>query len=52
MQFLDMFMHDGDSETIDDAIRRHGGEGSAARDRYLGLAPDEQAALAAFVQGL
>jgi CxxC motif-containing protein (DUF1111 family) len=52
MQFLDMFMHDGASETIDDAIRRHGGEASAARDGYLGLTLEQQAALVAFVQGL
>jgi CxxC motif-containing protein (DUF1111 family) len=52
MQFLDMFMHDGASETIQQAIQRHGGEGSASRARFLGLAPDQQAALVAFVQGL
>jgi CxxC motif-containing protein (DUF1111 family) len=52
MQFLDMFMHDGASETIDDAIRRHGGEGAASRSAYLGLSPGEQAALITFVQSL
>ena len=52
MQFLDMFMHDGASETIQQAIQRHGGEGSAARAKFLGLVPEQQAALAAFVQGL
>ena len=52
MQFLDMFMHDGVSETIQEAIQRHGGEGSAARAKFLGLVPEQQAALAAFVQGL
>lgn len=52
MQFLDMFMHDGASPTIQDAIQRHGGEASAARDRFLGLTPSDQAALIAFVQSL
>jgi CxxC motif-containing protein (DUF1111 family) len=52
MQFLDMFMHDGLSETIPEAIQRHGGEGSAARDRFFGLSSSDQAALVAFVSGL
>jgi len=50
MQFLDMFMHDGASATIEAAIRRHGGEGAAARDRFLKLSPRAQAALVAFVK--
>jgi CxxC motif-containing protein (DUF1111 family) len=52
MQFLDGFMHDGASVTIQQAIERHGGEGSASRAKFLGLATDQQAALVAFVQGL
>lgn len=52
MQFLDMFMHDGASATIDEAIRRHGGEGQASRTAYLGFTAEEQAALVAFVQSL
>jgi len=52
MQFLDMFMHDGLSETIPEAIQRHGGEGSAARARFFALSESEQAALVAFVAGL
>jgi CxxC motif-containing protein (DUF1111 family) len=52
MQFVDAYMHDGASETIQQAIQRHGGEASAARARFLGLAPQQQAALVAFVQGL
>lgn len=52
MQFLDMFMHDGLSETIPEAIQRHGGEGSAARARFFALSAPEQAALVAFVAGL
>jgi CxxC motif-containing protein (DUF1111 family) len=51
-QFLDMFMHDGFSSTVDEAIRRHGGEASFARDRYLGLNAAGQAALIAFVRSL
>jgi CxxC motif-containing protein (DUF1111 family) len=52
MKFLDMFMHDGVSETIDQAVRRHGGEASSARARFLGMDAQEQAALVAFVQSL
>lgn len=52
MQFVGAFMHDGASETIQEAIQRHGGEGSASRSRFLGLATQQQAALVAFVQGL
>ncbi len=52
MQFLDMFMHDGQSGTIDEAIQRHGGEGAAARARFQSLTPSDQAALVAFVGSL
>lgn len=52
MQFLDMFMHDGVSGTIEEAIRRHGGEGSAARARFARLDPRAQAAVVAFVKSL
>lgn len=52
MQFLDMFMHDGVSETIPEAVQRHGGEGSYARVRFFALPDSDQAALVAFVAGL
>jgi len=49
MQFLDMFMHDGVSETIDEAVQRHGGEGSAARERFFALSSEDRTALVSFV---
>ena len=52
MQYLDFFMHDGKAQSIDEAIQRHGGEAAAARDRFSGLVPSDQAALVAFVQSL
>lgn len=52
MQFLDMFMHDGLSETIPEAIQRHGGEASYARAKFFALSDSDQAALVAFVAGL
>jgi CxxC motif-containing protein (DUF1111 family) len=52
MQFLDMFMHDGLAATVEEAIQRHGGEASAARDKFRALDQQEQAALVAFVRSL
>jgi CxxC motif-containing protein (DUF1111 family) len=46
------FMHDGASNSIDDAIRRHDGQARAARDRFVGLAPDQVAQLLAFLRSL
>ncbi|HXY31391.1 MAG TPA: di-heme oxidoredictase family protein [Gemmatimonadaceae bacterium] len=46
------FMHDHKSTTIDDAIQRHGGQGSAARARFRALSPAQQAALTAYVNTL
>jgi len=52
MQFLDMFMHDGESHTIADAVKRHGGEGAVARTRFFRLDSTSQAAVSAFVSSL
>jgi hypothetical protein len=40
--------HDGASMTIDDIIRRHGGEGQAARDAYLAAPQSDRDAVVAF----
>jgi CxxC motif-containing protein (DUF1111 family) len=50
--FLDgqgFFLHDGRARTLDEAIRLHGGEAAAARDRYAGLTDEQRAALLDFV---
>jgi len=52
MQFLDMFMHDGVSETVNEAVQRHGGEASASRNLFNQLSPTDQAALVTFVMHL
>jgi CxxC motif-containing protein (DUF1111 family) len=52
IRFQEAFMHDGASETIQDAIQRHGGEASVIRDRFFGLTPSDQAAVVAFVLSL
>ena len=33
------FLHDGRATTLDAAIRAHDGEGSVARERYIGMTP-------------
>ena len=52
MQFLDMFMHDGVSETVGEAVQRHGGEATVSRTLFNQLNPTDQAALEAFVMSL
>ena len=46
------FLHDGRAPTLEKAIEAHGGEGSAARDRFEALAPSDRNALIAFLKSL
>lgn len=46
------FLHDGRAKTLEQAIQMHGGEGSRARDGFLGLSETERAALIAFLKTL
>lgn len=46
------FLHDGRASTLDQAIRLHGGEASAARAAYLSLPESDRAALIAFLESL
>src|SRR2546425_10915990 len=46
------FLHDGRATTLEQAIDLHGGEGTAARDRFRGLSAAERAALIAFLKTL
>jgi CxxC motif-containing protein (DUF1111 family) len=46
------FLHDGSAATIDEAIRRHGGEATAARERYTGATAAERSRLLAFLNSL
>ena len=43
-------LHDGSAGSIEEAIVRHGGEAQAARDAFVGLPADDQAALLDFVE--
>jgi CxxC motif-containing protein (DUF1111 family) len=45
-------LHDGRARSIEDAIGQHGGEGSASRDGYQRLSPDQQRQLVRFLQTL
>jgi CxxC motif-containing protein (DUF1111 family) len=43
-------LHDGRAHTVDQAVRYHGGEATAARDAYLAMPAADQAALVDFVE--
>ena len=45
-------LHDGRAETLDEAIRWHGGEAAAARARYVGLSADAREDLLTFLRHL
>ena len=44
--------HDGRSLTIEDVIRRHGGEAEDARNSFVGAPPDERSDVVAFLSSL
>jgi len=46
------FLHDGRARTIEEAIRLHGGEGSASRDRFSALSEADRKALLEFLRSL
>lgn len=46
------YLHDGRAQTIDEAIRWHGGEAQAATDAYLQLDADARDQLLAFLRSL
>ncbi len=46
------YLHDGRAETIDQAIRMHGGEGQGSRDAYAALSAAERSDLLAFLERL
>ena len=45
-------LHDGRADTIDEAIRLHGGEGAVSRERYLALPSSHQDEMRAFLEAL
>ncbi len=46
------YLHDGRADTLDQAIRLHGGEGEASRDAYLALSEAERGELIEFLDSL
>lgn len=46
------FLHDGRAVDIEEAILWHGGEGRAARDRFMALSRDDRNTLLTFVRAL
>jgi CxxC motif-containing protein (DUF1111 family) len=46
------YLHDGRTSDLRTAIRLHGGEAENARNKFLSLSADEQAALLAFLKSL
>ena len=44
------YLHDGRADTLDDAIRAHGGEAQAARDGYVNLTELERDDIIAFLE--
>jgi CxxC motif-containing protein (DUF1111 family) len=52
LRFSETFLHDGRAASIEEAIRLHGGEAVAPRDRFAALPPGDRTALLAFLKGL
>ena len=52
LQFSKRFLHDGRAGSLVEAIAAHGGDGAAARERFLKLAPADSAALISFLRSL
>ncbi len=46
------YLHDGRADTLDQAIRLHGGEAEAARDEYAALGDSERLQIIAFLESL
>jgi CxxC motif-containing protein (DUF1111 family) len=45
-----LLLHDGRAHSVDEAVRLHGGEATAARDAYLVMSTADKAALVDFVE--
>jgi len=46
------YLHDGRADTLDEAIRWHGGEAQASRDAYVAANDDERGRVIAFLESL
>ena len=52
VRLLTRYLHDGSANTLEDAIRRHDGQGRPARQRFDGLSDPDRDALLAFLRSL
>jgi len=52
LRFRPFYLHDGRASTVEQAILQHGGEATAARNRYQNLTPLDKAAVLAFLGGI
>jgi CxxC motif-containing protein (DUF1111 family) len=52
MSLSERFLHDGRAATIEEAVRLHGGEATASRDRFAALTDEERKALLEFLESL
>ena len=50
LRFVTAFLHDGRAATVEDAVGMHGGEATAARNRFVRLSLGERAALVRFLK--
>lgn len=46
------YLHDGRADTLDEAIRAHGGESASSRDAYVAMSDAERADVIAFLESL
>ena len=52
LRLLTRYLHDGSATTIDDAVRRHDGQGRASGLRVEALSDADREALLAFLRSL
>jgi CxxC motif-containing protein (DUF1111 family) len=52
LRVVERFLHDGRAASLEEAIALHGGEASAARDRFHALPKRERAALLSLLRSL
>jgi CxxC motif-containing protein (DUF1111 family) len=52
LRFSETFLHDGRATSIEEAIRLHGGEGTASRARFEAMSSEDRNAVLAFLRAL
>lgn len=52
LRFRRFYLHDGRTQSLDQAIRMHGGEASFSRDRYTGMPQPDRDALVNYIGNL